>query len=58
LLRLHPVVLVVLEPLRLVFVVLDQRCCFCCAITKAGAMPTFENPLESMTCVFVELPAG
>ncbi len=49
LLRLHPVVLVVLESLRLVFIVLVQLCCFCCASTKAVAVPTFKNPFKSMT---------
>jgi hypothetical protein len=52
LLRLHPIVFVVLEPLRLVFIVLVQRCCFCCAITKAGGVPTFQIHLKSMAYDF------
>jgi hypothetical protein len=49
----HPVVFVVLESLRLVFVVLVQRSCFCCAIDNADAVPTFQNPLKSTTYLFI-----
>ena len=58
LLRLHPVVLVVLEPLRLVFILLVLRSCSCCANNNAGGVPVFENPLKSKTCDLKTTPVA
>ena len=39
------VVLVMREPIRIVFIVCLSACCCSCTVDIADAVPTFENPL-------------